>query len=157
MRHFCKLLAEPCLVKTVEHTCGIVCLACCNVLPEGQCQKLEILKYHREYLHVVIVTIFSNIDAVEQYFAFGRVIQTAKQLYEGCFAAAVHSHNCETAAHFELHVHMAECIRFTAGIFERHITKFNIILNIAALFGGEAALIHCVRSIQKLKHCVKET
>ena len=110
-----------------------------------------------KYLHVVIVTIFSNIDAVEQYFAFGRVIQTAKQLYEGCFAAAVHSHNCETAAHFELHVHMAECIRFTAGIFERHITKFNIILNIAALLGGEAALIHCVRSIQKLKHCVKET
>ena len=32
-----------------------------------------------KYLHVVIVTIFSNIDAVEQYFAFGRVIQTAKQ------------------------------------------------------------------------------
>ena len=42
-----------------------------------------------KYLHVVIVTIFSNIDAVEQYFAFGRVIQAAKQLYKGCFAAAV--------------------------------------------------------------------
>ena len=118
-------------------------------------QELEVLKHHGENLHIVLIVILADVDAVQENFSLLRVVQAAQKLNKGGLAAAVFANDCQPLADLELHGHIFQCPVLPAGVAERHVAELHLVLPVRALFRGQAALIHGIGDIQKLEGCVQ--
>ena len=61
-------------MQAVGGTGGIIMLGRGNILAQRQGEQLEILEHHREDIHVLIVAVLTDVDAVEQDDTLGGVV-----------------------------------------------------------------------------------
>ena len=71
-------IAQPaengCNGQAVGGTGDIIMLGRGNILAQRQGEQLEILEHHREDIHVLIVAVLTDVDAVEQDDTLGGVV-----------------------------------------------------------------------------------
>ena len=125
-------------------------------MPERECKQAEILKYHRKHRHILVVIVFADIYAVEEYLALGRIVKTAEELDEGRFSAAVHADDGKLFAYPEFQADVPQSIAPGVRVFERNIAEFDVILIVVPLFDRQRAPVHIVRNIKigKITLCV---
>lgn len=61
-------------MQAVGGTGDIIMLGRGNILAQPQGEQLEILEHHREDIHVLIVAVLTDVDAVEQDDTLGGVV-----------------------------------------------------------------------------------
>lgn len=101
-------------------------------------------------MHIVVVPVLSDVDAVEQNLSFLRVIQSAEQLDEGRFAGTVLSDHCHALSNPKAQADVMQRPLLRAGVAEGNIAKLHLIFAVGAFFGGQGALVHRIGNIQQL-------
>ena len=125
----------------------IIMHTACNISTQRLTNKLKVLEYYREDIHVITITILTNVDAVEEDLAFLWIVQTAQQLNKGSLAAAVFANNSKPLTDLELHADIFQCVSFSAGILEGDILELYLILPICPLLCGVTSLVHSIGDI----------
>ena len=114
-------------------------------------QELEVLEHHGENLHIVLIIILADVNAVQEDFSLLGVVQAAQELNKGGLSAAVFPDDGQPPADLELHGHVFQRPVLPAGVAEGHVAELHLVLPVGALLRGQAALIHGVGDIQELE------
>ena len=150
-------VAETRVHKGFRRPRPVVLGAARHIFSQRLGQELEVLKHHGENLHIVLIVVLADVDAVQENFSLLRVVQAAQKLNKGGLAAAVFANDCQPLADLELHGHIFQRPIHPAGVAERHVAELHLVLPVRALFRGQAALIHGIGDIQKPESGVQIT
>ena len=123
VRHGCKTLRKSCSLQTIQYALLIVAAAATDVLTKLKCKQSEILEHHRTDTDIIIIIVFSDINSVQKNLTLGRVVQTTKQLDEGCLSRTVSSYYRKTTSHLKLHGDVTQRILLRTRILEGYITN----------------------------------
>ena len=149
VRKLREAVAETSLLQAGLCALGVVLHGGRHVLAEGEGEQLKVLKHDREQRDVLVVVVLADVDAVEQDRALGGVVEAAEQLDERRLARAVFADDREPLADAELHRDMAQRVVLGAGVAERNVAEFDLVVAVAALLGRQAALIHLARRVEE--------
>src|SRR5699024_961757 len=86
-----------------------------HIAAEALGEKLEVLEDHGENLHVIPVTVFADVDAVQKNLPLLGIVEAAQQLDKSGLAGAVLSDNGQPFADLEFERHILQRPVFAAG------------------------------------------
>ena len=112
-----------------------------DILLQRRGKEFEVLEYDRKKVHVLVVVVFADVDAVQEDLALLRVVKAAQELDHRRFAAAVAPDHGQPLADVELEAHVAQRPLLHAGVAEAHMPEFQLQLVVVALLHRQRALV----------------
>ena len=125
-------------------------------MPQGLGQQVEILEHHGEDVQILAVIVFADIEIIHDDLSFRGFIEAAEELYEGGFAASVHAYHSQTFSGTQVQIDVAQGKAAAARVPEADVAEGDVKLPVAALFHGQAALVHIVFDVKEGKVVCQE-
>ena len=134
--HFCQAIGKAGIGQCFHDPFPVIGGTARHIVAQRLGDQLEVLEHNGENVHVIVIAVLANIDAIKQYLSLLGIVESAQQFDKSGFAAAILTHDSQALANLKFHTYILQRPNLASRILEGDILKLHFILPVRALLGG---------------------